>query len=444
MKKILCFLLINPVLGACAQEYKTKMDALEAPASVAFSILNLSNSDILRPTDATPFSVGLQNATKNFTSLPHNLGFEIAPFLLGRNTPTISKYNNFSKSQANYRSKNLYRTFTQTFTISTGFTYNDGLGTDTNKTTKIGLGIKFSIFRPGFSTKTEAVSGIIQEHGARLLKDFEKLANERYKAELSEMESALLQLSAGRSITMLTDSMRKVYDGVYKAYRTLKDRRDEEIKSIQAKDTSFNKDREAIKSFKIERKRGLNLDFNSGAAFDFPGNQMERGRVFRAGSWLTLTWMNLADGSNRAKSLDSAKQKEGENKPTKIDVLGIVRYYYNPKNVYADPAGLLKKETVSTLDGGVRLIMKILNDRLNFSAEAIYRSVLNKKSVVEPSVRWGFSVDYGVWSNTKLAFSFGKEFDGTYIKGGNVFSALNFIFGFGNDKPIGRENPGKN
>jgi hypothetical protein len=67
----------------------------------------------------------------------------------------------------------------------------------------------------------------------------------------------------------------------------------------------------------------------------------------------------------------------------------------------------------------------------------MYRSVLTN-SIIDPSWRLVFSVEYDIGFNQKLSFNFGRDFDGTTQKGGTLIGMLNFIAGFGNKRAIGK------
>ena len=81
------------------------------------------------------------------------------------------------------------------------------------------------------------------------------------------------------------------------------------------------------------------------------------------------------------------------------------------------------------------MLLDLSKENLSFSAEAIYRSVLGK-SVIDPSWRLVLNAEYNLGANRKLTFAFGRDFDGTISKAGNLIAAINFIAGFGNDRKI--------
>ena len=59
--------------------------------------------------------------------------------------------------------------------------------------------------------------------------------------------------------------------------------------------------------------------------------------------------------------------------------------------------------------------------------------VLND-NVIKPSWRLTFNAEYSVGVNQKITFAFGRDFNGTITKSGNLIAAINFIRGFGSTK----------
>ena len=150
-----------------------------------------------------------------------------------------------------------------------------------------------------------------------------------------------------------------------------------------------------------------------GTVVDFPNQIFDKGNVSRGGVWLTGGYQSLGGFS----------------------ALGIIRYQYNPQQIYADTSGLLKQKDVSTLDFGARVIYKQDGSKFSFGSEFIYRSVLDF-SIIKPTYRAVLNVDYKLKANTILTMSLGRDFDGVINKDGNVIAAMNLILGLGNGKKI--------
>ena len=90
---------------------------------------------------------------------------------------------------------------------------------------------------------------------------------------------------------------------------------------------------------------------------------------------------------------------------------------------------------LSTFDTGMRLLFNSKNNKFTFGGELIYRSILNA-AVTTSSYRYAINSDYEVGKNQIISFVFGRDFNGTINKSGNLLAALNFIIGFGNGKSI--------
>ena len=172
----------------------------------------------------------------------------------------------------------------------------------------------------------------------------------------------------------------------------------------------------AARNFKTERI-GPFLDFATGMVVDFPDSKFNYSLISKAGGWLTGGY----EGGNN-----------------NISILGIIRYLYQPDKIFADGGGMLKTKNISTFDAGTRVLVKGSGGKFIGSAEAIYRSVL-QKNIIDPNWRFVLNVEYDVGFNQKLTFAFGKNFDGTVDKSGNLIAALNFIKAFGAEKKLPKD-----
>lgn len=404
--KYILFLLIAfvsvTVRGQVTVDTSIKLDLLKAPASPAFNILGIATSDIDRPTDVTSFALSLQDATNNFTAIPKSYAIQVAPFLLGQRKFTLSEFN--SNEHA----------FRQSFLISAGFTHKGPEGkedVDSLKTTRLGVGIKFSILRPEWSGNTRKSYNTLIEAQKKLLQHYREFENQHTDYQL------LLEKRAERK--KLNDKEEKTSDDEARIkiladeIRALTVNINEDVnEKLATSSTAFEMAKKASNELKDERK-GAFIDFNSGLAFDFPSKRLGNGKVYRGGAWLTGGYENGNKG---------------------VTALFIARYLYNPENIFADPNGVfIKGDDFSTFDSGAKLLLNALKSRFVFSGEAIYRSVLGN-SVVEPSWRLVLNTEYDVGFNKKLTFSFGRDFDGTISKGGNLIAALNLIMGFGSER----------
>ena len=148
-----------------------------------------------------------------------------------------------------------------------------------------------------------------------------------------------------------------------------------------------------------------------GISAEFVDKNFSKSRVNNAGLWSTAGYTDEKFGTG----------------------LMLVRYLYNPDKIYAKDNGVNDLGDISTLDAGFRYVLGKPQSRLNISLEAIYRSVLSNIDL-DSSWRFVFNADYTIVKNQKLTFSFGRNFDGTTTKDGNLIAALTFIKGFGSSR----------
>lgn len=395
MRKIITILLFLVNGVAFAQQIKSDsitLDLLKAPSSPAFNILGISPSQVDRPTDLNAFKISVQNATNNFSKFPNSYSVEIAPAsLLKLKNQTLDKLN----------STRFKDVFAQSLSISFGYTQASRLDKPTSDSlsfTRLGFGLKFSLVRPKWSAATAkalqrlqnaqlAVLNDIPDERKQMLRDSIK----KYKGDIATQKKFLEQLAAVNELDADSLTVQLEKDSI--KYKALRD---------------------AANKFMIERK-GFFMDFAGGLALDFPTDQFDYSIVNKAGAWVTTGY----EGGNNG-----------------FSILGIGRYLYQPDRIFADALGILKSDKISTLDFGERLLYNGYSGKFTASMETIYRSILNKSTNIDPSWRCVLNLEYNVGANQKITFAFGKDFDGTTTKSGNLITALNYIIGFGSTKRI--------
>ena len=408
---IICGCIYINISGQQAIDTTVNLDLLKAPTSVAFNLMGIAPSDIERPTDLTSFAMSLRNATSNFSKLPTSYSIEFAPAWLFRaNNLTLDKY-----SSTNFRD-----VFNQSFNVSIAYTKQnaDEKEDDSSAYSKLGFGVKFSIIRPRWTKNTQQLFDTILYYQKVALSEYKNYSDSMKAANprLVQLKKELVAVAASTEldpnikralIETLRDSINLIQQEINNFYN------EESYKSIKEGHNSLLK---AASNFKTERA-GPSLDFSSGFVTDFPDNRFNYSLISKAGAWITGGY------------------EGGNNKPS---FLGILRYLYQPDKIFADEAGILKTDNISTFDAGGRVLIKGAGGKFIASAEGIYRSVL-KKNTIDPNWRFILNVEYDVGFNQKLTFAFGKNFDGTISKDGNLIAALNFIKAFGAQKKLPRE-----
>jgi hypothetical protein len=293
----------------------------------------------------------------------------------------------------------------------TGYNYKSAYG---------GFGIKFSLFRGNYDDETNSA--------LRKIKRFQD-------AKLKRMDSLLTayMMSTDPEIARL-DRERK---GVFKGFNpddkspenmqrfqnlsnTAKNISDTLSKLLQERANAFDSS-EAIQNVDKQIQQvaatfqtnriGFTWDVNAGVSAEFINRQFDNSKVHNAG-----IWTNLGYTTNKGHSF-----------------LFLVRYLYNPDQIFAKDNAPNDIGNISTLDNGFKYAYSRSQSKFNCSIEAIYRSVLSSNTV-DPSWRLIVNADYSIWQNQKLTFSFGRNFDGAISEDGNLVAALSFLTGFGNKR----------
>ncbi|HOZ79943.1 MAG TPA: hypothetical protein PLY34_18235 [Ferruginibacter sp.] len=380
-----------------------KLDLLKAPVSPASNLLGFAVSDIDKPTDVSDFMVSLQSATGAFTKLPTNYAIDIAPFLL------------FSKDTGKSRKLNSGNNIRQNLVLSFAYKNPDSTETTLNKTNAYaGFGFKVSILKGHYDKNTIRGFNKIQHVKLKaiqdeVLNDMSKLQEEMDRdPELVAMEEKRRRMfldADGKALAvdkklavMQTLEYKKIDVAINEAYLKLatelaQDKYDDTLKKVAS-------------TFQVERI-GWSLDLAGGISAEFVNKNFDNSRVHNAGLWIS--------GGYAGK--------------TGVSILGLARFLHNPDQV-------VPKDSVTELanntnwDAGARLIYSKPQSKFSASLECISR--WSSAAAVGQTWRLVFNADYALWDNQKLTFSFGRNYDGTIAKDGNLVAALSFLTGFGN------------
>lgn len=368
------------------------INTLVAPSSAGANLIGISPSVIQKPIDPSAFTASLLNATNNLTTIPNSYAVDFAPAWL-----FYGQHISYNQFKSNTAGNNIWQSLDVSFALKN---VKDTVSDKMNTT--LGLGLKFSILRGNISKKANS----LVDQSYALLSQLTAAQT----AKLLAYEKSHPEYLAGiKKATTITDTALKT-QMIAKLDRT----RDSLFKlaSVEQKDKldSLKKMGEAI-SF---ARYGWKLDFAGGLSYYFPGQVYSSGTLNNAGAWLTGGY---------------------EDEDSRVSVLEIARYLYNPKEAYADPNNILKNNNLSTFDFGVRILFGTKDTKFTFGGELIYRSIINNDAVPS-SYRYSLNADYQVGKNQLISFTFGRDFDGTITKSGNLLAALNFVMGFGNTKSI--------
>jgi hypothetical protein len=367
---------------------------LVAPSSPGADLIGISPDVIQRPTDPAAFSVSLLNATSNLTMIPSSYAVDFAPaWLLG------GEHISFTDFQSNDVGKNIW----QSFDVSLAYkNVKDSISSNTNTT--VGIGFKVSILR-----------GTINSKAIKLVDQTYDIVSKLLSLEITERTNYSNThpeyLKWNKEMHTYSDSVKKIVQARLQHIR-------DSLNNVVIAKSEFAKNaldsvKKAGESVDFTRY-GWKLDLAGGMSYYFPNQVYSSGSLYNAGTWLTGGY---------------------EDESSKVSFLGIARYLYNPKQAFADPNDILKQTDLSTFDMGIRLLIGTTSSKFNFGGELVYRSVLNT-TLLGPSYHYTLNANYQVGKNQIISFNFGRDFDGTITKGGNLLAALNFVMGFGSSKSI--------
>ncbi len=377
---------------------KTSYNLLNVPVSPAFILLDAEPVTVEEPLSPTDFFASLRNATTGFTAFPNTYAINFAPgWMFGGNKFT---YEDFSSG------KRVGQNIGQTALISMGILTQSS--SDTTNFTKASLGFKFSLW-PG---KVDAEFGRLHDLRTSVLNQVNDLRD-----ELDEQSDALIKkdpnykkLSKKRDaelrkenpdtglIQSLTESMTQIENAI----------RDKVVAAFAQSDLASIRDTIAQMVF---RRYGFFFDVAGGAAWRFPGNTIGNSGLDRFGLWTTFGYLTKKN----------------------FNFVATTRLTNYEDQAFIDQGtGVLDEGNNMYFDAGARLIYR--RNRLGLSAEAVMRQPLNNDGI-DGTSRAAFSLDYQLAENRVLNFTFGKNFDGTVEKGGNLIAVLNFLMGFGGKRP---------
>ncbi len=408
-------LLTNFMLVAQQKETSQEFDLLKAPISPASNLLGFSQSDIDKPTDVSAFMTSIQTATNSFSQLPSNYAIDIAPYwLFKKNSLGDISTKGLSNS---YGEKVLKQTLVLSFAVKN----TDSVSNNFNPTsTFAATGFRFSIYRGKYdSTTVSQLSkiAILQQEKLALMKKNQMLVYENLPQEIDSLKQQRKNILAG------FDTNDESPDNVLLGELLLK--KAEKLDSIigakiqilldDNKDaTQFEKIDSKIKQLASEfqlARVNFTWDIAGGISAEFRNKNFNNSKVYNSGIWTTFgyTW-----------------EKSGS-------LLGLIRYLYNPDKIFALDNQVNEIDNISTLDTGIRYIIGKSQSKFNCSIEAIYRSALSQDAI-NSSWRFIANADYAILKNQKLTFSFGRNYDGTTTKDGNLIAALGLVVGFGNNR----------
>ena len=411
MKKLLLLFVLIYALKANAQDTKegASLDQLQAPASPAFNLLDISPNTVERPTNPTDFALSLSNASENFSVIPKNYAIEFAPGWLF-NSKNIT-YQDFISD------KNVWKNIMQTAIVSAG-TRAQAAIIDTTSFYQTAFAIKFSVKRGSvgkeyeqWNAEVNSLLTAVTMAGSKLLVDTLK-TDPDYQLYKALQNDSLIKSNANflEQIGVLKTARREYLDSVL----TLKLQETKVNEIEQLKKLAGNNDFE---------RYGWKLDLAAGLVIDYPKNNWSNGTVSRFAIWATGGYISTE----------------------KLAGFGVLRFKNDYYSAYLNNDGVaIPNVNISSLDIGGR-VFKDFAKKFTISFEYALRMpvVYNKSQLTTYSIsypenqsRYIFSLNYKVGKNQNISFTYGKSFETPGQFSGDLVAALNFMMGFGSTRPL--------
>ena len=376
---------------------QTKYNLLNVPVSPAFILLDAEPVTVEEPANPTDFFASLRNATTGFTALPNTYAINFAPgWMFGGSK---FSYDDFASG------RRVGQNIGQSALISMGVLTNTL--SDTDNFTKASLGFKFSLWQG----KADTAFGELHQKRAFLLRKVGEL-----RQDLDEQAQALLEQDPNYVMlnNMINAEAQKDNPDLelIQSLQKSRDRVENEFRDriVAGYESQLADIRDTIAQM-IFRRYGFFFDVSGGAAFRFPNNTVGDAGMDRFGFWATCGFLTKKD----------------------LNIIATARLMNFQDQAFIDQGtGVLDVGTNLFLDAGARLVYR--RHRFGLSAEGVLRQPLNN-SGIDGTSRASFSLDYQVGENQVLDFTFGKNFDGTVEKGGNLIAIFNFLIGFGGKRP---------
>lgn len=354
------------------------MNLLAAPSTAAATMLGFSPSEVDKPREASEFTASIVNNTDGYSRWPANYAVEIAPawFFTGHKIG----FNDFSSNKVD---KNLWQSLSISAAVRRSGPAADTLG----PLTQVAFGLKTSILR-----------------GHR----FHSAVQEK----IDRSREVLRRINGGLSEYLDSDSLLNVYLEEFDTAAYNSRRAELTANFGNAKSDELAQFQADVQDLRFDRV-GFKLDLTAGIVQDFPGGGFDDQRISKIGVWLS-----------------GGYEWEGG-----FSFLGILRYLQNPDAEYSDDDERLLVGDVRSFDGGFRLVYAPIARPFTLSAEGIYRSSIEPE-VLPSNWRLAINAEYKIKPNMSLNFSYGRDFDGTVTRDGNVIALLSMFTSFGNSKPL--------
>lgn len=368
------------------------LDLLKSPTNPAFLLMNTSPSEIIEPGSAPEFYTSIQNASKNFSVIPNNIGFSVTPFWWTEKARRLS----FDSEFDSINKFNFFRTTT----ISGGLV--QGVNDDA-KLWRYGVGFQSTLLRGRCKAKnkTAYLSKLREYHTAyygeisayiRQNADYNSLEAERTSTIIKIQSIDKLVKSGSIDATDARNQKIQLLSLIREIQNKQDTLRTVLSQKYNSENTSLSSNEELDKLINVMNKReGFKWDVGGGLSLNAHDNKIDSIGLYRAGIWSNF-------GSNLISSASGSSN---------FAAYALVRYlFYNEINYKTDEA-VSMINNMSTFDIGVKVQYEAVN-KFTFGLETIFRLGISN-SVYESTYRINGLMQYYLGKNRLLYASFGNN-----------------------------------
>lgn len=419
MKNLLLFIVI---LGFTSNFYGQNEDIdineLKTPTSPGFQILDLSPSNIERPTNPKSFALSLMTLTNNGNAIPKNFAMEVSPYWFFKfENESVYKYLSINPKdqKATYDFSGILRKLS----VSMASTYNDSASSTLQKNTNyIAIGIRTNLLTIRTSKQNNNLKTGLRIFSNRVdtlrthKKELDILYQQRrlkFKDKSEKFKKYSDAIKEGKDTETATNEYENAeieYNQIVNKINSIDDMLPNELKE------KVENDKEAQNALKkLDELPLLQIDAALAYSEAIPDNEYKNKRFNRSGFWLN-TSLNLFS--------------DGENKNELEDHLSLIVSMKLISDNLLDTTNTIDYKRNSAFDYGGKIEYAIKN--FSIGIEYLKRNYSDNSDL--NSERTVGVLQYKISDGVYFTGSYGKNFGD--VK--NLFTLFGINYGFGKSK----------
>lgn len=381
---IFLFLLSKAQSDTIPEIKNISLDILKTPSNPAFIIMSTSPVEISEPTTPTEFYISIQNASNNFTSLPNNYGFTVAPFWWTKSGKELNFDKDFSTRNKIY--------FWRYLRLSVGMVK----GVDDNE----------DLWRYGFGFQTNIFSGKVEKKKKeRYLNALRSYHNNYYQLRMDFYKKYPLYSKIENEVNGILERLKAANNSdsllAEELSRTLKLKQQLEellLKQFELEKGMAEDSLNVNTMFSdLEKRIGFKWDIGAGISNSIENRWIDSSDVNRFGVWTNFGWVIPVSKSGAY-----------------LSILGLTRILAYEDAVYQYNDTSFYKEYLGVYDFGAQVKFEF-NSKFSFLVEGVYRMYSDERTV--STFKVNSMAQYKFNPNQIVFVSFGNEFNNNNDQG---------------------------